>query len=102
MRKTCDCPWCKRSRKLRSIFRKMNNLGMYRFVDHLTDVFNDVFEELENVETDLDWIKSGLDNEYVSVKEIMEEFDISEEKMKEFLQKRREKDPEPKLKILGD
>jgi len=32
----------------------------------------------------------------------MEEFDISEEKMKEFLQKRREKDPEPKLKILGD
>jgi len=80
----------------------MNNLGMYRFVDHLTDVFNDVFEELENVETDLDWIKSGLDNEYVSVKEIMEEFDISEEKMKEFLQKRREKDPEPKLKILGD
>jgi len=80
----------------------MNNLGMYRFVDHLTDVFNDVFEELENVETDLDWIKSGLDNEYVSVKEIMEEFDISEEKMKEFLQKRKEKDPEPKLKILGD
>jgi hypothetical protein len=81
----CDCDWCKRSKRLQILFRHMERAGLKRY-SHL---IHDLFEELECVSMDLDYIKAGLDNQYISVQEVMREFNIPQEKMESFLKKRR-------------
>jgi len=83
----CSCKICKRHRRLRYVFNGMKK----RNLPHVVDFFENLIEDFEIAEFELDWITSGTSKEYLSTKEVMKQFNISEEDMREFLKNRRDR-----------
>lgn len=86
MKEQCNCALCVRNRKFYALFKLMqeNGLGEY------TEFIQSTIEDLDNDAEELDWIQSGMSNEYVRPAEVVKEFLIPESRMREYLKKRRE------------
>lgn len=83
---SCDCPICKRHRKISMLASEMKDLGMDQ---SRIDFVYEISDELDTSQFDLDCIISGMDSKYISINEIEKELGISEKRMREFLEKRR-------------
>ena len=92
----CKCPICERCSKIRALIKHMEEKGMSA---EEIQVVEDMKEDLEVAEFDLDWIVSGMDKNWFSVKEVMKRFGIYESEIKAFLDQRRQFNNEKKPEI---
>lgn len=79
----CKCFSCDRIKKVNILCKHLEKAGLQDQVP----VVHQLHEDAVHAEFELEWIKSGMDFNFVDTKKVMDHFKIDIEDMREFVKK---------------